>query len=393
VAKNGICILGSTGTVGESALAVIKRHDFKIIALSAATSFDKLYQQCCTYQPLYAVLVDEKAAAILQSRLKEVNVKTQVLAGATGLKTIVQHPKVDKVVAAIVGASGLGPVWWATQAGKQVLIANKEALVMAGPLLLAKARLTGARFLPVDSEHNAVLQCLSADYVVGTPPKDVAYITLTASGGPFLNVPRLAFADISPEQACRHPHWRMGPKITLDCATLMNKGLEVIEACYLFGLKSEAVKVVIHPQSVIHSFVTYQDGAVLAQLAEPDMQIPLAYCLAWPNRVTSGAKTLDLSTMGPLTFLPPDDKKFPCLALAYQAIALGQGAPTVLNASNEVAGNAFLNGQLTFDKIPSVIEAVLQKLFDLPAKTLESILAADKLAREQTLNLIKQKSQ
>ncbi|MGE3318846.1 MAG: 1-deoxy-D-xylulose-5-phosphate reductoisomerase [Candidatus Berkiella sp.] len=386
----GVCILGSTGSIGQNTLAVIALHpeQYKVIALTASTSVDSLFQQCCTFKPRYAVMMHEQSAKILKEKLEAHNLSTTVLSGITGLCEVAALPEVSKVVAAIVGAAGLLPTLGAIKAGKQILLANKEALVMAGDLFLSTAHQSGASLLPVDSEHNALFQCMPPDYQTGHRPIGVERLILTASGGPFLNTELSSFNQISPEMACQHPNWKMGKKITVDCATLMNKGLEVIEASKLFQFNQDEIDVVVHPQSVIHSLVEYTDGSVLAQLGTPDMRIPIAFCLSWPKRISSGAAKLSLSKIKQLTFIEPDTQKFKCLALAYQALALGKAAPTVLNASNEVVVEAFLNAQMCFSKIPSIIERVLEKFYDLSAVSLDDILMADKLAREKTYNLI-----
>jgi len=386
----GVCILGSTGSIGKSTLDVIKQHPdrFQVIALSAATSIDILFEQCCFFHPTFAVMLDEEAAHVLRSRLQGQKLNTRVLAGVKGLCEIAALPEVKKVVAAIVGAAGLMPTMSAIHAGKEVLLANKEALVMGGDLLLKAAQQSNATLLPVDSEHNALFQCLPDDYRTGSRPEGVSRLILTASGGPFLHASLQTFPEVTPEMACRHPNWKMGKKITVDSATLMNKGLEVIEACQLFRFSPQEVEVVVHPQSIVHSFVEYSDGSLLAQLSTPDMRIPIAHCLGWPKRIPSGVKRLSITEMGQLLFLPPDTEKFRCLSLAYEAIALGGAATTVLNASNEVAVHAFLNRQIRFSHIPSIIEKVLQKLYDLSAVTMKDILLADKLARERTMGLI-----
>lgn len=388
--KKGICILGSTGSIGQSTLAVIKAHPdtFSVIALSAASSIDKLFEQCCDFKPRFAVMEAPYCDA-LRLRLKMQGIHTTVLSGSEGLQTIAALAEVKQVVAAIVGAVGLLPLLAAVQAGKQILLANKEALVMAGDLLLSLAKKSGAILLPVDSEHNALFQCMPDNYMTGNRPQGVERLILTASGGPFLHTAYQDFSNITPEMAVIHPIWKMGKKITVDCATLMNKGLEVIEACQLFQLTPAEVEVVIHPQSVIHSLVEYVDGSLLAQLATPDMRVPLAYCLSWPKRIASGATRLSLTKIAQLTFLPPDSQKFRCLALAYEAIKLGKAAPAVLNASNEVVVAAFLNKQMKFSHIPSIIEKVLEKLANLSASTIKDILWADQLAREQTSHLIR----
>lgn len=386
----GIAILGSTGSIGQNTLKVIALHPerFKVVALTAATSVDTLFEQCVQFKPSYAVLIHPHDVKVLQDKLKALMIKTEVLCGVEGLCQIAALPEVHKVVAAIVGAAGLLPTLNAIQAGKQILLANKEALIMAGDLFLSTAAVSGAVLLPVDSEHNALFQCMPAGYQTGNRAIGVSRLILTASGGPFLQTEAADFKRITPEMACVHPNWKMGKKITVDCATLMNKGLEVIEASKLFNLKQDEIDVVVHPQSVIHSLVEYIDGSLLAQLGTPDMRIPIAYCLSWPERVTSGANKLSLTDIAQLTFLKPDTDKFRCLSLAYQALTLGKAAPTVLNASNEVVVDAFLKRQMCFSQIPSIIEKVLEKFYDLAAISLEDILFADQLAREKTFNLI-----
>lgn len=391
----GICILGSTGSIGQSTLAVIALHPerFNVIAITASTSAERLFEQCLAVNPSYAVLMDDEDAKALQIKLQQHGNKTEVLCGTQGLCHVAALPEVTKVVAAIVGAAGLLPTLSAIKAGKQILLANKEALIMAGDLFLATARDSGAVLLPVDSEHNALFQCMPAGYQTGNRPAGVSRLILTASGGPFLQTDKAAFNQITPEMACQHPNWKMGKKITVDCATLMNKGLEVIEASKLFDFTANEIDVVIHPQSVIHSLVEYEDGSLLAQLGTPDMRIPIASCLSWPERITSGAARLSLTEVAQLTFLKPDTDKFRCLSLAYQALTLGKAAPTVLNASNEVVVDAFLKRQLCFSQIPSIIERVLETFYDLSAISLDDILFADGRARAQTIELIKASSE
>lgn len=393
--KCGVCILGSTGSIGQSTLNVIKQHPdtFEVIALSAEKSVDLLFEQCAYFKPRYAVMVHPAAAHQLKQRCQAQGIETMILSGEEALCTISSLPEVQKVVAAIVGAAGLMSTLSAAEAGKQILLANKEALVMAGEVLLKVVRQSGAILLPVDSEHNALFQCMPDHYMTGTRPEGIHRLILTASGGPFLNTPVRDFCQVTPEMANLHPTWKMGKKITIDSATLMNKGLEVIEACQLFQVKPSEVEVVIHPQSVIHSLVEYEDGSILAQLGAPDMRVPITHCLSWPKRIKSGAPRLSLTEVGKLTFSSPDTEKFKCLPLAYEALALGKAAPAVLNASNEIAVQAFLSQQMRFSHIPSIIDKVLQKLFDLSAATIEDILWADKLAREQAVSLIHTRSQ
>lgn len=391
----GICILGSTGSIGQSTLSVIALHPekFKVVALTASTSIELLYEQCLAFNPSYAVMMEAEAAKALQDKLKQCGNQTKVLCGTDDLCQVAALPEVTKVVAAIVGAAGLLPTFSAIKSGKQILLANKEALIMAGDLFLATAHDSGASLLPVDSEHNALFQCMPAGYQTGNRPAGVSRLILTASGGPFLQTHKSAFNQITPEMACQHPNWKMGKKITVDCATLMNKGLEVIEASKLFNFKASEIDVVIHPQSVIHSLVEYEDGSLLAQLGTPDMRIPIASCLSWPNRIHSGAARLSLTEVAQLTFLKPDTDKFKCLSLAYQALTLGKAAPTVLNASNEVVVDAFLKRQLCFSQIPSIIERVLEAFYDLSAVSLDDILFADGKARARTFELMKASSE
>lgn len=390
IEPDGITILGSTGSIGMNTLNVIAQHPnlFKVVALSASVSVDKLFEQCCLFKPAFAVMADEEAAKQLTAKLKAQQLKITVLSGNQGLCQIAELPEVKKVVAGIVGAAGLLPTLSAVKAGKEILLANKEALVMAGNLFFLEAKRSGAILLPVDSEHNALFQCMPAGYITGTQPEGVQRLILTASGGAFLHLPFEEFDRITPEMAICHPNWKMGKKITVDCATLMNKGLEMIEACHLFQFNTDRVDVVIHPQSIVHSFVEYSDGSLLAQLGTPDMKIPIAFCLAWPQRIHSGAKRLSLTEMGQLTFMTPDLQKFHCLSLAYEAANLGKAAPTVLNASNEVAVHTFLQGDMRFCDIPSMIEEVLHKLFDLSAETLDEIIYADHVARKETMKFI-----
>lgn len=386
----GICLLGSTGTIGQNTLSVIAQHreSFNIVALSAYQSVDTLFEQCCQFQPECAVMVLPEAAKQLKTKCALAGLSVKVLSGSEALNFIVTLPHVDKVVAGIVGGAGLASTLSAARAGKQILLANKEALVMSGKLLLDMAAKQGAQLIPIDSEHNALLQCMPADYVPGTKPKFVEKLVLTASGGPFLNFDAARLQTVTPEMACRHPNWKMGKKITVDCATLMNKGLEVIEASLLFQIPVGCIDVVVHPQSIIHSLVGYQDGSFLAQLGTPDMRIPISYALAWPQRIETQCERLDLLAVSQMTFLAPDLKQFPCLALAYEAMRLGQGATTVLNASNEVAVNAFLNGRIHFTQIPEIVGEILQRYPDLPADALEAVFEADAKAREAATQLI-----
>ncbi|NBW90571.1 MAG: 1-deoxy-D-xylulose-5-phosphate reductoisomerase, partial [Gammaproteobacteria bacterium] len=356
----GVAILGSTGSIGDSTLDVLARHAdrFRVVALAAHSSTAKLLAQCERFMPDYACLVEPSAAAELERALRARGSPTRVLVGAAGLNEIATLSAAPYVMAGIVGAAGLESAFAAARAGKRLMIANKEPLVMAGELLIAEARAAGATLLPIDSEHNAIFQCLPRESETGRNPPGVRRILLTASGGPFIDWSRERLAKVTPAEACAHPKWVMGRKISVDSATLMNKGLEVIEARRLFGLAPEQVEVVVHRQSLVHSLVEYVDGSMLAQLGSPDMRTPIAHALGWPERLESGVQSLDLAAAGTLQFEPPDTDRFPCLALAQQAGRAGGLAPTVLNAANEVAVAAFLEGRLNFCGIPAVIESV-----------------------------------
>lgn len=378
-----VTILGSTGSIGVNTLDVISRHrdHFDVVALSANSNEALMAEQCLTWQPRFAVMSDERAAEGLERRLEGTD--TEVLSGPESLVRIAALPEVDAVMAAIVGAAGLLPTLAAAEAGKRVLLANKESLVMSGQLLIDAIRTSGADLLPIDSEHNAIFQCLPTDFASGLGRVGVRRILLTGSGGPFLKRRGEDLSDVTPEQACAHPNWVMGRKISVDSATMMNKGLEVIEACWLFDATPQQVQVVIHPQSVIHSMVEYVDGSVLAQLGNPDMRTPIAYGLGWPERTDSGVESLDLFSVAELQFERPDFEQFPCLRLAYEAMQTGGTATTVLNAANEVAVQAFLERRLRFSAIPDVLEGVLNDITSQPAESLEAILAADATARDQ----------
>jgi 1-deoxy-D-xylulose-5-phosphate reductoisomerase len=382
----GLVVLGSTGSIGKSTLDVAGRHPdrFRIVALAARSNHETLYQQCLRYRPEVVALLDRAAATKLGARLAGEGLATRVLAGPASLTTVATLPQADLVMAAIVGAAGLAPTLAAAAAGKQLLLANKEALVLAGALLIDAARASGARILPIDSEHNAIFQCLPPA-VQGGPAPGVARVVLTASGGPFLKTRREDLAAVTPEQAVAHPNWRMGPKISVDSATLMNKGLELIEACHLFALGPERVSVIIHPQSIVHSLVEYEDGSVLAQMSHPDMRVPIAHALGWPDRIASGVASLDLARVGRLSFETPDLERFPCLRLAQEAARAGGTAPAVVNAANEIAVEAFLGRRLNFSGIAGVIEDVLQQHQTRPVRDLDDALAADAWARERAV--------
>jgi 1-deoxy-D-xylulose-5-phosphate reductoisomerase len=379
----GVAVLGSTGSIGESTLDVLARHPdrFKLVALGANRSVTKLAAQVLRWRPEYAVLADENAAQELERTLAGKAPGTRVLAGVDGLAAIATLPQTDCVMAAIVGAAGLSSTLAAARAGKRLLLANKESLVMAGPLLMSAVRSSGATLLPIDSEHNAIFQCMPPQARTGEPAPGVRRVLLTASGGPFRDTPREALDSVTPEVACAHPNWVMGRKISVDSATLMNKGLELIEACFLFGLPPAQVEIVVHPQSIVHSMVEYLDGSVLAQLGSPDMRTPIAHALAWPERIASGVDFLDLVRAGRLDFRAPDLEKFRCLVLAQAAARAGGLQPATLNAANEVAVQAFLDRQLNFIGIPAVIEAVITRTSGGRIGGLEDVLAADAEAR------------
>lgn len=379
-----IAVLGATGSIGTSTLDVAARHPerFRIFAVTANGQLDRLFEICARFAPAHAVLGEESAASELRRRLDEAGVATEVSSGPQALADVAAHPEVDAVMAAIVGAAGLVPTLAAVRAGKRVLLANKESLVLAGHLFMEAARESGAQLLPIDSEHNAVFQSLPADYGRNPDAAGVRRVLLTASGGPFRETPIEALASVTPEQACAHPNWVMGRKISVDSATMMNKGLEVIEAHWLFGVAAERIDVVIHPQSVIHSMVEYVDGSVLAQLGNPDMRTPIAHALAYPERIGAGVAPLDLYAIARLTFEPPDLKRFPCLALAYRALQAGGAAAAVLNAANEEAVAAFLDRRLAFGEIARVIEASLERVVDRRVDTLDAAIEADRRARE-----------
>jgi 1-deoxy-D-xylulose-5-phosphate reductoisomerase len=388
--QRGIAILGSTGSIGRSTLAVIALHPeaFKVAVLGAFSSWQVIVEQAKVFHPETVVLVDEGAAAKARAALRDCGSATQVESGEGALSRAVGAANVQMVMAAIVGAAGLQPTLAAVRAGKRVFLANKEALVMTGRLLMDEVRRAGAQLIPIDSEHNAIFQCMPAGYLPGNAARGVTRVILTASGGPFRSTPAEEMAHVTPEEACAHPKWKMGRKISVDSATLMNKGLEVIEATLLFGLPESQVDVVVHPQSVVHSLVEYADGSMLAQLGAPDMRTPIAQALAWPERFASGVQSLDLIAIGQLGFEPPDHVRFPSLALARAAARAGGTAPTVLNAANEVAVQAFLDRRLNFVGISTVIDKVLQRLNASPVKALGDVLEADAAARRLAVTFI-----
>jgi 1-deoxy-D-xylulose-5-phosphate reductoisomerase len=386
----GVTVLGATGSIGVSTLDVIARHPhaYKVVALTANRDVAKMVEQCQGFKPRYAVMADEQSAEALQQRLRACGCETQVLSGVDGLITVATLPEVECVMAAIVGAAGLLPTLSAAGAGKRILLANKEALVMSGRLFMDEVRKHNAVLLPVDSEHNAVFQCLPPNYEGNIERAGIRQILLTASGGPFRSRAIDRLDDVTPAEACAHPNWAMGRKISVDSATMMNKGLEVIEARWLFNAEPAQIQVVIHPQSVIHSMVEYADGSVLAQLGSPDMRTPIANALAWPKRIDAGVQRLDLFKVARLDFEEPDFDRFPCLRLAYEALAMGGTATTILNAANEVAVDAFLDGQLRFTAIAGVVEQTLRDVKSMAVDSLDSVLEADHEARLYARRLI-----
>ncbi|GFM82102.1 1-deoxy-D-xylulose 5-phosphate reductoisomerase [Pseudomonas cichorii] len=378
-----ITVLGATGSIGLSTLDVIARHPalYQVFALTGFSRLKELLALCIRHTPRFAVVPTQDVARKLQDDLAAAGLDTRVLVGEGGLCEVAAHPQVDAVMAAIVGAAGLRPTLAAVEAGKKVLLANKEALVMSGALFMQAVRQSGAVLLPIDSEHNAIFQCLPVDFSRGLSAVGVRRILLTASGGPFRKTPLAQLHDVTPEQACAHPVWSMGRKISVDSATMMNKGLELIEACWLFDARPAQVEVVIHPQSVIHSMVDYVDGSVLAQLGNPDMRTPIANALAWPARMDSGVSPLDLFRIGQLDFEEPDEERFPCLRLARQAAEAGGSAPAMLNAANEVAVAAFLERRIGYLEIAGMIDEVLNLEPAVAVEELDAVFAADAKAR------------
>lgn len=388
-----ITILGSTGSIGVSTLDVIRRHPerYQVFALCAHTQIDKLFAQCQEFKPRFAVLRDEKLAEQLRERCRCIGLTVEVRSGVQALIELSSLPEVDSVMAAIVGAAGLEPTLAAAKAGKKLMLANKEVLVMAGELFMHAVREHGAVLLPVDSEHNAIFQSLPADFGRGLAACGIEKILLTASGGPFRNTPLAELSAVTPDDACAHPNWVMGRKISVDSATMMNKGLEVIEAHWIFAAPPEMIQVVVHPQSVIHSAVQYVDGSVLAQLGNPDMRTPIAYALAYPERIAAGVAPLDLFKIARLEFFEPDFVRFPCLQLAYDVLHEGGTASAILNAANEVAVAAFLDSRLSFPNISRLNEAILAALPARPEGSLSDVLAADDEARHLAAQMIQER--
>ena len=389
--KRQLTVLGSTGSIGRSTLDVVSRCDnISIFALSAYRNSELLLSQCLLHEPKYAVLVDPEQHKYFKRLLALSGCKTEFLDTEDALEFVAAHEQVDVVMAAIVGAAGLSSGLAAVSAGKCLLLANKESLIMSGKLFMDTAKRNNADIIPIDSEHNAIFQCLAETRsgLSSTDGRFVDKLVLTASGGPFLNTPKKALAKVTPEQACAHPKWSMGQKISVDSASLMNKGLELIEASFLFDLPGTAIDIVVHPQSIVHSMVYYRDGSVLAQLANPDMRVPIAYGLAFPGRMASGAKVLDLTRQPALEFSEPDVDRFPCISLGRAALQAGGTAPAVLNAANEIAVAAFLSNRIEFQQIPAIIEAVLSKTACESAASLDIIRGADSAARIEAKKLI-----
>lgn len=388
--KQNLTVLGSTGSIGLSTLDVVARHPerYRVYALTANTQVEKLAQQCLLHQPVYAVMRDEQAAERLQQQLAAQQCSTEVLAGEAGLIQVSAAAEVDVLMAAIVGSAGLEPTLAGVMAGKKVLLANKESLVMAGGLFMAAVRASGAVLLPIDSEHNAIFQCLPMNYR-NPAAAGIRRILLTGSGGPFRQTPVADLVSVTPDQACAHPNWSMGRKISVDSATMMNKGLEFIEACWLFDARPEQIEIVVHPQSVIHSMVEYNDGSVLAQMGNPDMRTPIAHALAWPERIESGVASLDFITTSRLDFEAPSFERFPGLRLSIEAAKASGIMPAVLNAANEVVVDAFLHGRAGFTDIPRVIEAVLEKTQQLEPRDLAVVKEADSAARVLAESLVR----
>ncbi|HYG32325.1 MAG TPA: 1-deoxy-D-xylulose-5-phosphate reductoisomerase [Methylophilaceae bacterium] len=382
--QQNVAIFGATGTIGTHTLDVISRHPdrFRAYALAANSNVDVIFNQCMAHEPEYAVMLAEDAAEMLSCRLRQAGSDTKVLFGVSAMEDIASHPEVDAIMAAIVGAAGLRPAMAAAHAGKRILLANKETLVMAGSLFMRAVEEGGATLLPIDSEHNAIFQVMPAQRSASLMDGGVKRVLLTASGGPFRTWTEAQLQKVTCEEALNHPNWVMGPKITIDSATLMNKGLEVIEAHWLFNARPDQIDVVVHPQSVIHSMVEYVDGSVLAQLGNPDMRTPIAYALGYPDRLDSGVSTLDLMKIARLDFEAPDMLRFPCLMLAYEALERGGTAPAILNAANEIAVAAFLSKKITFMDIPHLIESVLSSMHIEAANTIEGVIKVDAAARE-----------
>ncbi len=391
MARQGITILGSTGSIGVSTLDVLSRHPgrYKVIALGAHRNVKRLAQQCHQHHARYAAISDESRAVQLQSELDRLHCNTEVVAGSSALCDVARLDETDVVMASIVGAAGLESTLAAVKAGKRLLLANKESMVIAGELFREAAMAHNVNIIPVDSEHNALFQVLPENFADGLAETGVEKLILTASGGPFLHRDRQSLMDITPDEACNHPNWDMGRKISVDSATLMNKGLEVIEARWLFNARPDQIEVVVHPQSIVHSMVAYRDGSILAQMGVPDMRTPIAHALAWPERIESGVKRLNLTEMSKLEFYPPNLESFPGLGLAYEVLECGGNAPVIFNAANEVAVDAFLKGRIGFLQIPSIVSEALAACEPGKIASLEDILEYDRIARRVTRDHIK----
>ncbi len=385
-----LCVLGATGSIGDSTLDLIEQHpqSFELYAFSAHTNVDKALSIIERFAPKLCVMVDENQAKALKAQSEAKGFPTEILDGAKALDMISGLDEVDLVVGAIVGAAGLSSLMSAVDKGKTIALANKEALVMTGPLFMERARKTGASILPIDSEHNALFQCMPGGYQTGSRPSQVKKIILTASGGPFFKTPQSEFESITVEQAVAHPKWDMGAKISIDSATLMNKGLEVIEAALLFDMKPEDIEVIIHPQSIIHSMVCYEDGSHLAQLGTPDMRIPISACLNWPKRVPNNAKVLDFSECSTLEFHQPDYQKFPCLKYAFEALKAGDLMPCLLNGANEIAVASFRDKKIKFSDIPVVVEKVMNQLKNERIESIEHVLKVDAHVRQTATQIV-----
>ena len=391
MSSEAVTVLGSTGSVGENTLDVISQNPgrYRVIALTAHRNAERLAEQCVRFDAELAVIADPALENQLYSTLKALGAKAAVMSGQAGLVAASAEAANKGLSVAIVGAAGLKPTLRAAETGKKVLLANKESLVIAGEVFVKTARVNGARVLPVDSEHNAIFQALPPGFEKGLEQAGVEKIILTASGGPFLNTPAEQLSQVTPAQACKHPNWDMGRKISVDSATLMNKGLELIEARWLFNADPGQLEVLVHPQSIVHSMVAYRDGSVLAQLGTPDMRTPIAHTLAWPERIEAGVERLNLAQESDLSFCPPDIEKFPCLGLAFEAMRAGESAPVTLNAANEIAVEAFLDEKIAFDRISSLVNEVMQSLEVSGINNLDDVLMHDKLARSKALELVK----
>ena len=390
----GLTLLGATGSIGVSTLDVVSRHKdkYEIVALTANRNIELLAEQCETWKPKYAVIAEHDLAESLRTTLTSKGIDTEVLSGSEGLQYVAALPEAHYVMAAIVGAAGLLPTLAAAKAGKRVLLANKESLVMSGKLFMDTIYESGAELLPIDSEHNAIFQSMPANFKDGLSETGVEKILLTASGGPFRTTPLDELKSVTPEQACAHPNWDMGRKISVDSATMMNKGLEVVEACWLFDTEPEKIQVVLHPQSVIHSMVQYVDGSVLAQLGNPDMRTPIAHGLAWPERIASAVEPLNIFDVAHLDFEIPDLERFPCLRLAREAMSAGGTSTAILNAANEVAVEAFLNNQIRFTEIPQLVETAMENISRVEADSIDTVLSADAEARRFALAHVAEKT-